>query len=205
MKIPALISLKDNTFELYGEIKNAEKYYIDEELGLVNATIEIHDPRTLSPDQRKKWFALIRDISLYTGYPVDYLHTLFKTWYCLLNEKDWVSMADVDMETASEMIDFVLKWAFEFGVPLAEDTGDLFRGEERWTYYCLKNRICVICGKKADIHHVEAIGMGRDRRTIDDSKLPKLPLCRTHHTESHTIGQETFLEKYHVKPIVYNE
>lgn len=205
MKIPALISFRDGTFEVFEEIKNVEKYYIDDDLQLINATIEIHDPRMISPQQRRKWFALVRDISLYTGYPVDYLHVLFKTMYCIYYEKEPISLSNVDMATASEMIDFLLKWAFDFGIPLADDTGDLFRGDESWTYYCLKNRICVICGKKADLHHVVAIGVGRDRTKVDDSNLPKLPLCRSHHTESHTIGQKTFMDKYHVKPIIYSD
>lgn len=205
MKIPSIVSLADNTFEPLEEIRGAEKYYIDKDFKLVNATIEIHDPRMISPQQRRKWFALVRDISLYTGYPVDYLHILFKTMYCIYHDREFVSMSNVDMNTASEMISFLLEWAFEFGVPLTDETGELFRGEEQWTYYCLKHRICVICGKTADIHHVQAIGMGRDRKKIDDSMIPKLPLCRTHHQESHTIGQETFMNKYHVKPIIYTD
>lgn len=180
-----------------------ERYLIN---GMATGWLTVNDNRRLSSNQRKKWFALIGDISDYTGYPVDYLHVLFKTMYCIYHDREPVSMSNVDMATASEMIDFVLKWAFEFGVPLADDTGDLFRGEESWTYYCLKNRICVICGKKADLHHhTDLIGMGHNRKTKDDSNSLKLPLCREHHTLAHQMGLKSFEVKYHVKPIIYND
>jgi len=182
--------------------KEIEQYLTN---GIATAWVMINDNRRLSPGQRKKWFALICDISIYTGYPADYLHVLFKTMYSIYYDKEQISMSNVDMATAKDMIDFLLNWCFDFGIPLAEDAGKLFLGEELWTYYCLKNRVCVVCGKKADLHHYDQIGMGRDRTKIDDSNLLKLPLCRVCHTEAHTIGQKTFLEKYHVKPIIFKE
>ncbi|WP_408625378.1 hypothetical protein [Crassaminicella thermophila] len=33
----------------------------------------------------------------------------------------------------------------------------------------------------------------------------KIALCRIHHTEAHTIGRDTFAEKYHVCRIIYKE
>ncbi|WP_089760125.1 hypothetical protein [Halarsenatibacter silvermanii] len=31
-----------------------------------------------------------------------------------------------------------------------------------------------------------------------------MPLCRTHHSEAHNIGRETFIEKYRIKPVRRN-
>ena len=31
---------------------------------------------------------------------------------------------------------------------------------------CLTQKKCVICGKPADLHHCEAVGMGRNRKEI---------------------------------------
>jgi len=201
MKIPAVVSFADKTFEPYGEVRGLDKFYIDKDLELANAEIVLTDPRAISPEQRRKWFALIRDISLYTGYEVDYLHTLFKVMFSVYTGGDNVSLSATDMTTAGALIDFLLEWAFDNGVPLAEDTGRMFQGEEAWTRHCLKNKICVVCGQKAEVHHYDQIGTGRNRKRVDDSEYLKLPLCRSHHTEAHAMGKKSFIKKYHVKPV----
>ena len=206
MKFPTLLSLEDNTFTPYEEIKGIEKYYIDNDLKLVNATIEIHDKRHISHEQRKKWFALIRDASFYTGYPVDYLHQLFKAMYSILEDKQ-VSMSNTDMTTAKEMIDMLLTWCFDNDVPLAHDTGQLFKGEEQWTYQCFKNRICVVCGKKADRHHTlgSKVGMGNNRNKIDNVGRKFIPLCRIHHSMIESGSEIEFCKKHHIKAIKLNK
>ena len=61
---------------------------------------------------------------------------------------------------------------------------------------------CAVCGKDGEIHHVDTIGMGRDRRTVDDSSYRKICLCRTHHTIAHQRGMQAFEQMYHVYGIV---
>jgi len=53
------------------------------------------------------------------------------------------------------------------------------------------------------LHHVDAIGKGRDRTTCDDSNHEKMSLCRQHHVECHKLGQETFNKKYKVYGIIF--
>lgn len=50
---------------------------------------------------------------------------------------------------------------------------------------------CLICNRlDTDPHHVRTRGAGgRDEANL-------VPLCRTHHTELHTIGRLTFEDKY---------
>lgn len=69
------------------------------------------------------------------------------------------------------------------------------------------NEYCEITGyqKPAEIHHWDAIGMGRDRKKVDDSKHRKIALCREHHTEAHAIGRDTFGDKHHVYGILFTE
>ena len=62
-----------------------------------------------------------------------------------------------------------------------------------------------MCGRPGEIHHVDAIGMGRDRRRVDDRRMRKICLRREHHTEAHKIGQPAFMDKYHVHGIYYEE
>ena len=127
--------------------------------------------------------------------------------YSIYNEKENISMSNVDMTTAKEMIDFLLTWCFDNEIPLAEDTGKLFQGEELWTYGCFKNRICVICGKKADRHHAlgSKVQMGHNRNKIDNVGRKFIPLCRVHHNQIENGSEIEFCEKHHIKGIRLTE
>lgn len=57
---------------------------------------------------------------------------------------------------------------------------------------------CCICGKVAELHHVDRVGMGRDREDILHEGMEALPLCRLHHTEAHTMPDADFFERYHI-------
>jgi len=63
----------------------------------------------------------------------------------------------------------------------------------------VKFKKCIICGKHADIHHLDAIGMGNNRKGYDDSNSRKIGLCREHHSEAHAIGVLKFQQKYHLE------
>ena len=63
---------------------------------------------------------------------------------------------------------------------------------------CIRHKRCCICGRPADIHHVDAIGMGNDRRNFDDSENDIIALCREHHTQAHSLGNVRFMERYKV-------
>lgn len=62
-----------------------------------------------------------------------------------------------------------------------------------------------MCGRPGEIHHVDAIGAGRDRRYVDDSGYRKICLCREHHTAAHQRGMKAFEQMYHVYGIVVQE
>lgn len=69
----------------------------------------------------------------------------------------------------------------------------------------MKLKKCAICGREGEIHHVDTIGMGNDRRKVDDSDYRKICLCRQHHTEAHNIGMTEFESKYKVYGIKFEE
>lgn len=69
----------------------------------------------------------------------------------------------------------------------------------------IKYKICCICGRKGEMHHYNAIGMGRNRSKIDDKDLRKMQLSRIHHTKIETIGRDSFEKKYHVYGVIYRE
>lgn len=55
---------------------------------------------------------------------------------------------------------------------------------------------CVLCGQKAEYHHLDAVGMGRNRNNNLSENYTVVPLCRKHHTELHNIGYRRFAERY---------
>ena len=58
----------------------------------------------------------------------------------------------------------------------------------------VRNRCCLICGASppSDAAHVRSWGAGHG----DEDNL--VPLCRTHHSEQHTEGIETFQRKHDI-------
>lgn len=166
------------------------------------AGVELEDGRTITPEQRKKAYATIKDISEYTGD----LPEVTKEWlkYLMIARTGcrYFSLSDCSVDIARQYINTLLDYALENGVILAESGIDRTDDINAYLYSCIRQRKCAICGRNGEIHHWDAIGMGRDRRQIDDSRHRKVCLCREHHTEAHTIGRERFEEKYHVYGIV---
>ena len=173
---------------------------------VMHGSLTIDDGRRISAEQRKKIYAMCRDISDYTGHDVEDLkENILKINFMMKEQRDYFSLANVDMTTARYFIEFILEFCFEFDVPLACDTQKLAREVNNYLYLCLIYRKCAICGKSADIHHVDAVGIGRDRAIIDHPKHRLVALCREHHNEVHTIGWVTFKTKYVVDGIKVNQ
>lgn len=211
MKIPALLSLSDKTFTPLEEMRGIEKYIFYEELQLVNATIIIHDPRQITPKQRKFLYAMYYDIAVFSeGYCDNLSKTYWNNFFKQLlieNEllDEHISLSNCSMEEANILIDFVLEFVFRNNIPLRLETIKEYDDMERWQYMCLKYRKCCVCGKNAEIHHYNAIGIGHDRKKVDDSKHLKMALCRSHHQEIHSMARDEFCKKYHIKAIRLTE
>ena len=164
----------------------------------------IEDGRHITSLQRKKAYATIADIAYYTGNTSEYEKEEMKFMYMQESGHKYFSLSDCSIDTARDYITFILDFALKHGIALT-DTG-LNRTDDigKYLYSCLKYKRCCICGKKADLHHVQAIGRGYNRKHVDDRELLKMALCREHHTESHTIGQHEFSKKYHVYGILFD-
>ena len=173
--------------------------------GLGNLTtgdLLLNDCRMISRQQQKKIYAMIGDISDYTGHHVEFLKSYLKCEYIKMYGGEWFSLGYVDMTTARKFIEFILHICFEWEVPLSTNTVDLSRDINNYLYLCIQYRKCAICGEKADIHHhSNLVGMGRDRNRHDHHNSEFIALCRTHHTECHQIGLKQFEQKYHLKAI----
>ena len=158
--------------------------------------LRLDDGRTISVEQRRKVFAILRDISLWCGHEPEYLRYYFEWEFCSKYGYDWFSLSDVDMTTAREFITYLIEFCFYHSVPtrdtLLNQTDDI----GKYLYLCLEHRKCAICNKPAEVHHVDRIGMGRDREQIVHVGLRAIALCREHHDEAHLREKELFKENY---------
>ena len=173
--------------------------------GIVPVELRLNDGRSISADQRKKIYATIRDISDHTGHAPEELKELLKYYYMAESGEEYFSFSNCSVTVARLFINFLIEFAFYWDIPLM-DTG-LNRTDDisKYLWLCIKFRKCCICGKPGEIHHVDTIGIGRDRTKVDDSNYKKIALCRIHHTEAHVIGKDSFENKYHVYGVTYKE
>lgn len=198
-----LNSIKGNHVDLELEdelpIHKLEKYSDGKQ-----PTIEINvaDGRIISPDQRKKIYALLRDISNWSGYTVEKEIPQVMKWQYLINTgADMFSLSDCSMTQANEYLNFILDFCFYHNVPFKTKTWDMLPNDYLMQYRCLKHRKCCICGEKAEIAHEKTVGMGRNRKTINHSNFYFMALCPKHHRQQHNVGLDTFLQHYHIKPV----
>lgn len=173
--------------------------------GKVESELRLDDPRYISSRQRKAIYATVNDISDWYGEVPEYLKELLKAYYMIEQDRKYFSLSNCSVTEARKFLDYLIEFALKHDISLSESGLERTDNIDRYLYMCLKHRKCAICGNKGELHHIDTIGMGNDRRTLDDSKHRKISLCRTHHTEAHTIGVDSFNAKYKVKGIVYKE
>ena len=173
--------------------------------GKVPSELRLDDPRYISSRQRKAIYATINDISEWYGDVPEYMKEILKAYFITEYDLNYFSLGNCSVTTARKFLDYLLEFALKHDISLSESGLERTDNIDRYLWMCLKHRKCCICGAKADLHHVQAIGAGRNRKTVDDSKNLKMALCRVHHTEAHTIGVDSFNAKYKVKGIVYKE
>lgn len=166
------------------------------------AEIRFDDGRYISAEQRKKIYATIRDIADYTGYLPEELKEIMKYQHMIRNGQEYFSLSDCSMGMARDFINTLLEFALEWGIPLSEDALSRTDDIEKYLYTCIIHKKCAICGKDGEIHHEDAIGMGNNRRTLDDSGHKKICLCRLHHTIAHQKGVVEFRKIYKVHGIL---
>lgn len=167
--------------------------------------LRIDDGRHISSEQRKKAYATIRDIADYTGYLPEEQKEWLKYYHIQRTGDDYFSLSNCSMDTAREFINTILEYAIENGIPLSESGIERTDDIGRYLYFCLVHKKCAVCGREGEIHHEDAIGMGNDRRKVDDSGHRKICLCRFHHTIAHQKGIVEFQKSYKVYGIVVKD
>lgn len=169
------------------------------------AEVGFRDGRTLLPEQRMKAYALLGEIANYCGYTKDEAKLAHKHEFVTRHleglHKELFSLSDCDETTAREFITYLIDFCLEFNVPTNRPLAELCDDIQRYVYSCLMRKACAVCGKKADLHHVDRVGMGRDRTEINHVGMQALPLCREHHQEAHQHGDAALVDKYHLESI----
>lgn len=205
--------LKDGTAVIKAKIPNIEQAL---RRGFLKVEIILWDGRRISPEQRRKCYALLGEIAEYTdgirtAETVDEQKRLLKMEFMLrrmeATERRMFSLADCDMSTAREfityLIGFIIANDIPTRVPLIDNCDDI----AAYMYACTMHRKCAVCGKAADIHHCEGsrIGAGVDRTKVHQLGREVLPLCRVHHTELHAMPESEFIAKYHLEKVKLDE
>lgn len=166
--------------------------------------IRLTDGREISAEQRKKVYALLRDISEWSGYTPDETKQLMKYAYIIATGEPEFSLSDTDMTTAKEFITLLIEFCFDNNVPTKDTL--LYQTDDigKYLYMCLEHRKCAICNKRAEVHHVDRVGMGRNREHIVHVGMRAITLCTEHHGEAHT-DEKGLFEHYYIYGIRLDE
>lgn len=180
------------------EIDNKTSLLLDNNLE-VECEVKLVDPFLITDKQRRKVFALCNDIESYTGQPREYMREMFQDYVTFLyGYEKHISLSDCSREQARQVIEVILDWVFHNNIPLNYKTSDLLKNDKSFLYWATVNRNCVICGKRGELAHYEAVGRGMNRNKIEHYGKHVLALCREHHQEQHSSGIKTFNNKYHL-------
>ncbi|MCT3032750.1 putative HNHc nuclease [Pediococcus pentosaceus] len=161
---------------------------------------EVADPRRARVQQRRLFFALLHDIETYFVVPSEFLKSMFYTQYEFYTAGKKISLSDRTTSTvndANTLLDLVIDFMFEWRVPFKKGYELLPKEENYYLYQCCRHRVCTICSKYADIHHIDVVGR-TNRNKVDHTKRHVMALCRVHHNEIESIGAIKFAQKYHV-------
>jgi hypothetical protein len=165
------------------------------------ARVIIDDGRTISAEQRRKIYAMLRDISDWSGEEIEPLKMYFKNE--LAGEVDGIiSLSSCTMEQANMFIDLLTDFALTWNVPMSEPLAINAANMDRYLYNCVKLRRCAITGRPdAHIHHITRVGM-RKRNEICHVGMMVIALCPELHAKVHTEGgEDEFYKANHVHGI----
>lgn len=179
--------------------------YLLDKRKITEVGVDVSDGRTISHKERSKIYATLGDISSYSGHTVEELKDYFKVKYMIEIGCDWFSLSNVDVTTANGFLEMLINHCLEWDIPTNGSLADRSPDISRYLYSCLINKRCAVCGKKSELHHADRVGAGRNRREITHIGMRAEALCRIHHTEAHTIGQQTFDSLHHVYGIKLDE
>lgn len=174
------------------------KVPIEKNVKYDRCSLNFINDKTLTHKQRAKIYALIKDIGNYIGYPLDIAKIMLKLEYMKKYDlqKDF-SLSNTTKDNARQFITFLIDYVLKHNIPCQDSLIVRCEDIDHYLYSCLIYKNCAVCGKPAELHHVDVVGQGRDRKHINHLGLKVMALCREHHTIYHTMGEYDFNKKYH--------
>ncbi len=164
--------------------------------------IDLIDSRPLSDRQRRMCYALIHAIAEWSGSNEEEVKQAFKLDFWAeqvdtMADKIF-SLSNAPMSLVAEFQRFLVRFIISNGVPVKRPLREYVDDVRDYTYMCLIHRKCAVCGRRADLHHIDAVGMGNGRNGVEHLGREVMSLCREHHTEIHTLGKAEFMARYHL-------
>lgn len=179
-----------------------DDWYTMTKRGYKECLVQPIDSRPLSDRQRKMCYALLREISDYTGQDVhsakEYLKLRFLADDFGETAGRIFSLSNAPMSLVCAFQRYLVRFIVEYDIPCRVPLLEYVDDVPDYIYACLIAKKCCITGRPADLHHIDRVGMGRDRGDIIHEGMEVLPLCREMHQEAHTMSDREFFEKYHL-------
>lgn len=164
--------------------------------------VQMVDSRPLSDKQRNCCYALLRAISHYTGQGLDTTKEWLKIKFMaedLEGTADKIfSLSNAPMSLVCAFQRYIVRFILDWDIPTDFSLLEMVDDVADYIYSCLVTKKCCICGQHTDLHHVERVGMGRNREEIIHEGMEVLPLCREHHGLAHTMPDEEFFALFHL-------
>jgi len=158
----------------------------------LNGNIAFDDGRRITAQQRKKLYATFKDIAEYTGDIPEYIKEFFKFLYCAESGQEYFSLSDCNIDTARELINYVIEFVIMNDIPLTELAIERTEEIGKYLFYCLKYQKCSVCGIKGTIYTL-------------DKERNKMCLCDNHHDMAKAKGLKEFSEAYKIYGIQFIE
>ncbi|ADP69200.1 putative HNHc nuclease [Leuconostoc pseudomesenteroides] len=197
------------------DIHTLEKYHASGQQQVVSLIAS--DENGLSPKQRSFAFALLNDIysSQKGGYWIEEKETVKQHFYAAYEYYNGLDFGEFSLSDAkgnktdtNQFINMLLDYAAIHDISLSVKPLNELEPQEiaRWEYRCLMEKICVVCGKKpSDLHHLDTVGSGMNRQHTNHLGHRAVQLCREHHNLAHSLGIETFMQRFKINGIKIDE
>lgn len=171
--------------------------------GSLEVVLTLKDDRRISPQQRKFIFAICRLVEYETGIDKEMFRGQIMEIHDSVYGTKIDSLSDYNMTQATNLIKLLITFLIDKEIDFGslDIKGQEYHFDASQTYLMCLKRVCVVCGRRAELHHVDAVGMSRNRNKISHIGMRMLPLCRIHHSEAHAFGDTEFMEYYHLTPI----
>lgn len=179
-----------------------DDWYTMTKRGYKECLVQPIDSRPLSDRQRKMCYALLREISDYTGQDVhsakEYLKLRFLADDFGETADRIFSLSNAPMSLVCAFQRYLVRFIVEYDIPCRVPLLEYVDDVHDYIYACLIAKKCCITGRPAELHHIDRVGMGRDRDDIIHEGMEVLPLSREMHQEAHTMSDREFFDKYHL-------